>query len=276
MKQYFTSSLIAFAFISLLAPQLKSQNAWINEIHYSDIGTDTNEFVEVVIQNPGSYSLSDFGVYLYNGNNGESYDTKTLDQFTAGTTINGFTIYYFMYPTNGIQNGEPDGLALAYNDVLIPGQFLSYEGAFQGVGGPADGIMSVDIGVLEGGEPDGSSLQLSGSGSYYADFTWQPPAAETHGVENNDQDLMPVGIEIPNEINFVLYPNPNSGKFTLVNPVHEIAKITIYSSFGQNISELALPYGENKISLDLASGLYFVVLTNKENTVLQSQKIFIN
>lgn len=267
---------LTIVLIMVLVTTSRSQNAWINEIHYSDLGTDTNEFVEVVIQNPGNYMLSGFGVFLYNGNNGESYDTKTLDLFTAGATVNGFTIYYYMYPTNGIQNGEPDGIALAYNEVLIPGQFLSYEGAFQGVGGPADGIMSVDIGVLEGGEPDGSSLQLSGSGSFYSDFTWQPPAAETHGQENNDQDLMLVGIEIPDEVNFVLYPNPNSGKFTLVNPVQEIAKISVYSVFGQRVSELVLPFGENKISLDLASGLYFLVLSNQENTVLQVQKIIIN
>ena len=41
------------------------QNAWINEFHYDDAGTDEGEFVEVVIENAGSYTLSDFVVYLY-------------------------------------------------------------------------------------------------------------------------------------------------------------------------------------------------------------------
>ncbi|MDQ3502195.1 MAG: hypothetical protein M3486_01065 [Actinomycetota bacterium] len=38
------------------------------------------------------------------------------------------------YPSNGIQNGDPDGMAL----VVVAGgvvEFLSYEGAFTAVGG---------------------------------------------------------------------------------------------------------------------------------------------
>ena len=251
--------MLTIVLVMVIVTTSKSQNAWINEIHYSDSGIDTNEFVEVVIQSPGNYILSNFAVILYNGNNGESYDTKTLDQFTAGATINGFTIYYFMYPTNGIQNGEPDGLALAYNDVLIPGQFLSYEGAFTGVGGPADGIMSVDIGVLEGGEPDGSSLQLSGSGSYYADFTWQPPAAETHGQENNNQDLMQVGIEEASATLLNIFPNPNSGSFKITNPTSNTMEISIYSINGQLIVSKMLRTGQNELRLDNPeSGIYFI------------------
>lgn len=167
---------------------LRAQNAWINEVHYDNTGTDVNEFIEVVIQNAGSYSLSDFMVTLYNGGNGTSYGTKTLDLFTAGATSNGFSIFYFVYPSNGIQNGSPDGMALSYQSVLIPGQFLSYEGVFTGSGGVANGLISVDIGVTEAGsEPVGQSLQLTGSGTLYNQFTWQAPADDTPGQLNNGQ-----------------------------------------------------------------------------------------
>ncbi len=169
---------------------LQAQNAWINEIHYDNTGTDAGEFIEVVIQNAGSYSLADFMVTLYNGLNGTSYGTKTLDLFTAGATSNGFSIYYFTYPSNGIQNGSPDGMALSYQSVLIPGQFLSYEGVFTGSGEVADGVLSVDIGVLEGGsDPLGLSLQLSGSGTQYDQFSWQGPADDTPGQLNNGQSF---------------------------------------------------------------------------------------
>jgi hypothetical protein len=67
-------------------------------------------------------------------------------------------------------------------------QFLSYEGSFTAVGGPADGITSTDIGVAEGSDtPVGDSLQLSGTGSTYADFTWTGPEPSTLGANNTNQ-----------------------------------------------------------------------------------------
>ena len=54
------------------------------------------------------------------------------------------------YPSNGIQNGSPDGIALVDASGAVM-QFLSYEGTLTAVGGPADGLTSTDIGVSEGG-----------------------------------------------------------------------------------------------------------------------------
>jgi predicted extracellular nuclease len=49
-------------------------------------------------------------------------------------------------------------------------------------------LTSTDIGVSEtGSEPVGQSLQLTGTGSAYGDFTWQPPAAESFGAINPGQ-----------------------------------------------------------------------------------------
>jgi len=169
-----------------------AQNAWINEIHYDNSGTDADELIEVVIQNSGSYNLADFEVILYNGNDGAGYDNKTLDLFTAGITSNGYTFFWYNYTANGlsIQNGAPDGMALSYQGTLIGGQWLSYEGAFLASDGPASGQTSVDIGVSETNTTlAGESLQLSGSGTGYGDFFWLPPAAATPGQLNNNQDL---------------------------------------------------------------------------------------
>jgi len=188
---YKTLSLLAI-FTALLSLTGLSQNAWINEIHYDNAGTDADEFIEVVIQSPGSYNLADFSVVLYNGNNGASYDTRTLDIFTVGASSGNYTFYYFNYTLNSasIQNGAPDGMALSYQSVLIGGQWLSYEGTFMAVDGPASGLTSVSIGVEEGSAtPVGQSLQLSGTGSGYSGFTWQAPATATPGQLNNDQSL---------------------------------------------------------------------------------------
>jgi hypothetical protein len=179
-------TLIAGLFVLGFSTMAFGQNAWINEIHYDNVSTDEDEMVEVVIEDAGSYTLSDFTVTLYNGNNGAPYGTHTLDTFTQGTTSDNFTFYYKYI--SGIQNGAPDGLALDYQATVI--QFLSYEGTFTAVGGPADGMESIDIGVEEGSStPVGHSLQLAGSGTQYSDFTWQPPAPATPGDLNNAQSF---------------------------------------------------------------------------------------
>lgn len=186
VKKLFFLLLVAIGFSSYLT----AQNTWINEIHYDNAGTDVGEFVEVVLQNAGTFTLSNFTITLYNGSGGASYDTKTLNQFTVGSTVSGYTFYYYTYPSNGIQNGSPDGIALSYQGTLVTGQFLSYEGTFAASNGPASGITSTDIGVSETTTtPIGQSLQLGGTGSNYAAFTWQAPLAETPGNLNANQIL---------------------------------------------------------------------------------------
>ena len=276
MKNLYKLSILSAIFSLIFSLSVSSQNAWINEIHYSDSGIDTNEFIEVIIDSPGNFTLSSFDVLLYNGNNGEIYDTKSMDLFTEGVTFEMYKVYYYMYPTNGIQNGEPDGVALAYNDVLIPGQFLSYEGSFTGVGGPADGITSVDIGVLEGGEPDGSSLQLAGQGSDYLNFTWQPPAEETHGELNNNQDLLPVGIAEPAAYRLSIYPNPNQGIFSINNPSESFSEISLYSINGQVVTKKILAPGVNEMRWDdVVKGVYFIKSEQTPELILPI-KIIIN
>jgi hypothetical protein len=166
-------------------------NAWINEFHYDDDSGDLNEFIEVVIQNPGSYTLSDFSVTLYNGNGGSSYDSETVDNFTEGSLDpddNSYRYYYWGPFLNIIQNGSPDGFSLSHDGNLI--QFLSYEGTFTASGGDADGETSSDIGVSESNSTSvGSSLGLTGTGTKYSDFTWTSFADDTPGAKNGSQAL---------------------------------------------------------------------------------------
>lgn len=192
-------------------------NAWINEFHYDNLGGDVNEFIEVAV--PNSYTqgseLVKFSVTLYNGNGGASYNSKTLDLFTKGTndTSNGFTYYYFSYPTDGIQNGAPDGIALGYNGTLI--QFLSYEGSFAGVGGIANGITSTDIGLSESGAASNTSLGLTGSGNKYSDFSWTIFTSPSKGSINNGQIFSPRKLFITAFIEGMY-----NGNTTLVDTIH--------------------------------------------------------
>ena len=178
---------------------------WINEIHYDNVGADVGEAVEVVL--PTSAVPADFTLHLYNGSNGQTYENHRLDTFTMGAAENGVTVYY--KEIGGIQNGDPDGLSLSENGVLIPGQFLSYGGVFVGANGPATGVASVDIGVSEGGStPIGHSLQLIGTGTAYDDFAWAGPMEATFGSVNGGQTI---GGPLPPIVSFV---SPNSQTVT--------------------------------------------------------------
>ena len=70
-------------------------------------------------------------------------------------------------------------------------QLLSYEGAFRPSSGPAAGLDSTDIGVLEAGNtPQDQSLQLQGQGTVCQEFTWAGPAASSYGVPNQQQTFL--------------------------------------------------------------------------------------
>ncbi len=160
---------------------------WINEFHYDNTGTDVGEFVEVA--GLAGTDMTGWSLVLYNGNGGAPYNTLALSGVIADQQ-NGFGTLAFTYPSNGIQNGSPDGIALADGTTLV--QFLSYEGSFVGVGGVADGVTSTDIGVAQAGtEPEGtSSLHLVGSGTAYADFTWTATTADrSTGAVNAGQSF---------------------------------------------------------------------------------------
>ena len=154
-----------------------STRVFINEFHYDNASTDTGEFIEIA--NLDKVDLTGWTLVLYNGSNGAPYDTIELSGSDEFLTVN--------FPSNGIQNGAPDGIALvdAGGNVVM---FLSYEGTMTAVGGPADGLVSTDIGVAEtGSTPAGDSLQLTGEGSTYGDFTWAAPSASTSGAANAGQ-----------------------------------------------------------------------------------------
>ena len=71
------------------------------------------------------------------------YNTIALSGSLPGTTCGALT---FAPPS--IQNGDPDGIALVDADDNVL-EFISYGGSFTAVGGPADGMASVEIGVSE-------------------------------------------------------------------------------------------------------------------------------
>jgi predicted extracellular nuclease len=163
---------------------MAATSVFINEIHYDNSSTDTGEAIEIA--GPAGTDLTGWRLVRYNGATGAVYGTDALSG-TISDMGSGFGVVVLNYPVNGLQNGSPDGVALVDSSNAVM-QFLSYEGSFTAIEGPANGLTSTDIGVSEGsGTPVGHSLQLSGTGTTYEDFTWSAAIANTFGAVNTGQ-----------------------------------------------------------------------------------------
>lgn len=150
----------------------------ISEIHYDNASTDVGEAIE--ISGPAGTDLTGWQLVLYNGSATSlaSYNTRTL-AVTLPTTCVERGVTVETYPLNGIQNGNPDGVALVNASGAVV-EFLSYGGTFTAANGPAAGMLSTDIGVTEGSTtPAGSSLQRAPTG------TWSAPAPNSFGACND-------------------------------------------------------------------------------------------
>jgi DNA/RNA endonuclease G (NUC1) len=146
-----------------------------SEIHYDNSGDDVNEQIE--IEGPANTDLSGWSIVLYNGGSGDVYDQKVLTgMIPASCGDRGVVVV----PFATIQNGSPDGFALVHDGAVV--QFLSYEGSFAAVGGPAAGMTSTDIKVEEPSSSSSiSSLQLNA-----VTGKWFGPARRTFGRCNKD------------------------------------------------------------------------------------------
>lgn len=186
------------AFVALTATQTAfAQSVFINEIHYDNVSTDTGEAIEVA--GPAGTDLTGWEVVLYNGSNGTVYRTEALSG-SIPAIDSGFGMVVINLPTNGLQNGSPDGIALVNNGIVE--QFLSYEGSFVANGGPASGMSSTDIGISESSStPVGFSLQLTGTGSMAGDFTWTA-GEDTFGATNTGQSFATVATAFINELHY--------------------------------------------------------------------------
>ncbi len=196
-----------------LQASILSGKIFINEVHYDNRGRDVDELIEVAM--PVALSTADvlrrLRVTLYHGSSGRPYGPRIVLEdfnFDPAADRDGYRFFYRFY--SSLQNGAPDGMALAF-DSDADGryeqvQFLSYEGSFAAVGGDANGLTSIDIGVAESGSvPAGYSLQLGGTGRRYDEFRWQAARAATPGVLNRGQSFAAGRSAVPEPSSLTLW-----------------------------------------------------------------------
>lgn len=155
---------------------------FINEVNYDDVGTDTMEFIEVA--GAAGTDTTGWSIVLYSGSTPTAATTYGSPSVLAGTLPDldesGIGVAVVEYPTNGIQNGDADAIALLDPAGTVV-EFLSYEGVVTASNGPAAGMVSTDIGVEDSNTDDGS-LQRTADCD-----TWLGPIPPTRGGLNASQ-----------------------------------------------------------------------------------------
>ena len=156
-----------------------------SELHYDNTGTDVDEKIE--IQGPAGTDLTGWHIVLYGGDAVPTFsaysDTPLEIDIPASCGTSG--VVSVDYPVNGIKNakssgvGNPAGMALVDNTGAVI-EFLSYEGTFTALDGPAAGLTSTDIGVAEDNPvpAPGNSLHRDNYG------IWSAPSPQDFGVCN--------------------------------------------------------------------------------------------
>lgn len=102
-------------------------------------------------------------------------------------------------------------------------------------------------------------------------------------TKSNCTDISPcesvnnVGINSNNEINYLLYPNPNNGSFIMErSSANEQVEIIIYDLSGKSVFSDSWKSGRKKnIECNLSSGYYYMHISNA-NKIQAVKKIIIN
>jgi len=259
MKHFYISF-----FTFLFSIGLYAQSVFINEIHYDNSGGDMNEGVEIA--GPAGTDLTGWSIEFYNGTNGTVYSTLSLSGIIDDELASGLGAVSFL--ESGIQNGAPDGLALIDNMGSVV-QFLSYEGVITATAGAASGTTSVDIGVSENGStPIGESLQLTGVGEVYSDFSWTGPTFASLGTLNTGQTPTLSTKDIKLYSNISIFPNPtNTGYVNLDTKSNAIVKVVVYDVLGKQILSKSLNNTNKRLDVsNLKTGVYILKLSQNNNS----------
>lgn len=181
MKRFIIQIVIlAFVF------SLNAQEVFINEINYLN---EERPFIEVVA--PSTTNLDGYTLHFYNAA-GEVYHTQAVevgsssnDPDIANSPSDECVSRFVIIDVVIMLPDDKSGVAMtdSYNELV---QYLTIGGTNTGENGPAKNVVSENIGKQSS---DDASLQLTGTGNSYDDFTWDVPGTVTIGAVNTDQDV---------------------------------------------------------------------------------------
>lgn len=163
---------------------------WFNEIHYDNTGGDVDEGFELA--GPNGLDLTGWKVLNWSdtgnsiGNNTHTWNLSSYANRVLVGTGDSVGVRWFGVGLNQMVNTEPRGLMLvdAFGRVQ---QFLCYGTSFT-VNYNSTSYTCASIGVVQGGsDPVGNTMQLTGTGNHYQDFSWVTNAPGTRDQPNTNQ-----------------------------------------------------------------------------------------
>ena len=105
------------------------------------------------------------------------------------------------------------------------------------------------------------------------DSNWIPSTTDTLGALRMGIDS--IGFVIPTSLNeqmlyggFSLFPNPNSGRFSLLCPGNSNFNLVIYDNKGARVYEQVAKPNQSELNIDLGNspnGLYNLIITSEKN-----------
>ncbi len=192
--QYIVTSIIAESPVPLDG---RETAAFLNEIfgyggkNFKSSSVVSSPFLEIALQSTVT-DLENYLITIYNGADGTINKTITLDEFSLGSTENGYNIYIYELAAGDLP--EPNGgIAISYTGSVIEYQFISYGGQFYATEGDAAYMYSEDIGPLVENE----AFYLSGNGYQYSGFKWGTSTDISPGNLNNGQTFTTSAPSVP-------------------------------------------------------------------------------
>ncbi|MDB6108253.1 MAG: hypothetical protein JWR69_3 [Pedosphaera sp.] len=175
----------------------------INEVEYDEVGTDTDEFVELYNTSTNTISMTGLALVFLNGANNLEYlrvnlsGSLTPGQYlvVADNTVSvaaGAAVIRFTATQNNIQNGAPDGVALFHVISHTVLDSLAYEGGMTaavinsapGTYNLVDGT-ALSSSVADSNTTIGSIARIPNGGDMHNDnVDWQLSSTPTPGAAN--------------------------------------------------------------------------------------------
>lgn len=259
-----------------------SQGLTINEFDYDQPGTDSAEFIELYNSSSNIIDLSGYSILFINGNGNSFYDTILLPSFNLNP--NSFFVICGSYnfvpncnmilnvPSNIIQNGSPDALAIIANGSSSIVDAVSYEGTvgapyYETAGVPAPSESDSSLSNFQGlsRNPDGHDTNNNASDFHLRCIT---PGYANAADTNNCQQPLSASV-LPENDRMRIYPNPSRGAVIMDFKGMNVnnGTITINNVLGKELKRFSLKGNVSFYHIDLSTfqdGIYYVNIKSDE------------
>ncbi|MEL6614352.1 MAG: endonuclease [Bacteroidota bacterium] len=244
-------------------PPPAGPQAWINEIHYDNEGSDRREGIEIA--GVAGTDITGWRIVMYLRDTG--VHRSTLLSGVIPDEGNGYGAIWFKIKR--LKNNR-HGLALVHDGDVK--EFISYEGPLLAVNGPAEGMTSIAIEPREGiGTTKDQSIQRLGGGE--PDAAWTGPVEQSQGLLNVGQVIgsataapapeAPAALAVASgEARMTVAPNPVRTQARIaLGASGERVRVEVFSALGRRVALLHDGPAPEAVTWDAASvapGVYVV------------------